>query len=76
MTVAAGASNTSISVTVVGAAPGDFVEVSCDKTLSACLLTGYVHNTNQVYVTVTNLTTASVTLTSAVFRARVRKRRP
>lgn len=76
VSVASGASNTSITLNIGGASVGDHVEVSMDQPLLGCVLTGYVQSPNTVYITLTNLTGVTANFTSAVFTAKVRQRRP
>jgi len=66
--IAVGASTTQ-TITVSGAAFGDFVAVSCSISLAGLTLTGYVSGVNSVVLVLANLTAGAVDLSSATFRA-------
>jgi len=74
--IANGASDVGLFITVAGAALGDFVQVSCSISLAGLFVTGYVSTTNSVQVVISNLTGGAVNLASATFRARVLQKRP
>ena len=73
-TIANGA-KASTTVTVSGAALGDFAQGSFSLSLSGCQLTAEVSATNTVTVVVSNLTGASVVLASGTVRVLVDKSR-
>lgn len=74
--IPSGASNAGLTITVGGAALGDFVQVSCSISLAGLFVTGYVSGTNQVQVIISNLTGSAVNLASATYRVRVMQKRP
>jgi hypothetical protein len=74
--IANGASNTGLNITVAGANLGDFVQVSCSITLAGLFVTGYVSSTNAVQVVISNLTGGAIDLASATYRVRVSQKRP
>ncbi len=71
--LADGAGETSASITVTGAAVGDFALVSAPYDLQGILATAYVDATNSVKVRLQNETTGTINLGSGTWRVRVMK---
>jgi hypothetical protein len=71
ITNAAGVSSS--AVTVTGAAPGDLAIVAAPYDLQGIQATAYVNAANSAVIRLTNLTGASVTLSSGTWRVRVTK---
>jgi len=75
--IAAGVTVAAPTITVPGAALGDYCEISCSLDTAQLRLTGYVYAANSVQVLATNTTAAtSIDLGSATIYARVTQRRP
>lgn len=70
--IAAGATATT-TVTVTGAALGDFADASFSLTLAGLAMTAYVSATNTVTAVLFNPTAGAIDLASGTIRARVRK---
>lgn len=70
--IAVGASE-STTVTLTGAALGDYVEVSFSQNLDGVTISGYVSSTNTVTVLFTNHGTVDKDLASGTLRARITK---
>lgn len=66
-----GAGATSASITVTGAALGDFVLISCSLDLQGLTVTAYVDAANSVKFRVQNETGGTIDLASATFKVRV-----
>lgn len=71
--VANGAGATSPSLTVTGAAFGDFVDVGVPVNLAALVCTGYVSAANTVNIRIHNGTGSAVNLASGTWRVVVRR---
>jgi len=69
--LADGAGATSASITVTGAALGDFVLISCSLDLQGLILTAYVDAANSVKFRIQNETAGTIDLASATFKVRV-----
>ena len=64
---------TSTSLTVTGAALGDFVSLSLATNLSGLVLSGYVSAANTVFVHLANPTGSTVNVGSSTLRIRIHK---
>lgn len=69
--LADGAGETSASITVTGAALGDFVIVSAPYDLEDCIATAYVQAANTVEIRLQNESTATRDLGSGTWKVRV-----
>ena len=67
------AASTTVTGTLTGAALGDYVIASSNIDLQGCLISANVTSTNNVKVTIANLTGGSITLGAATIRARTIK---
>lgn len=67
----ANAAQVTTTITVTGAAIGNFVEVSYSNDLQALTLTGYVSAVNTVTAVLANLTGGSITPVAGTVKARV-----
>lgn len=71
-TIAAGSFGTA-TISITGAAIGDFVTMFTDKDLGGCVLVGWVSSPNTVTVRIQNASTSSVTLTGISITALIEK---
>lgn len=65
---------TSTTVTVTGAALGDYVDASFSLDITGCVLSAFVSNTNTVTAVLQNVTAGSINISSGTLRVRVERK--
>lgn len=67
-------SYTSTTITVAGAALGDYAKASFSLDVTGCVLSAFVSNTNTVTVVLQNLTAGTINISSGTLRVRVERK--